>query len=719
MVGGAMEKSQVFMGVMVALIIFLCVTLYLGITSEEQVLPGNWSVSIGNASARYSQGMYVDPEGTFYTIAGASIYAIDSDGVQKWTLPVKNDSSGNPSSLYLYTAERRDDTLYAVVGPDLDENGVVRSLLLAISGRGALLWKTPIPGYFSSQMSLSGGNLYIYHFPGTISVYNADGRLMWNRSHMTSWFTTGSDGMLYVINDSGPYDTNQQRPPSYVIEAYFPDGSIYWSSNFSDFYADTPLSPGSSGIDQLLYRDGIVYILKHDSLIAVNANGTLRWVKDYRQEEIMEAVGFDESGRLFLRSFGFSDDSEKSIVVAPDGEESIATLKGQHYHNYSLEGFSDGIGYYVTKYNPEENQDRLQNFTLKAYDMISGDMLWNYTIAPVHVRRTTLNDTNFADILYGWNDLEEIRSVNTVPQWVWYESKELPYGSHSVKGQFLTDMITSGSTIYFSYWAYSYEYPAFYDASDCTYAGGLYAIGGKGRLLWYKDTDSYITSMTAKNGTVYYQVNGGRFGATGANVTAGFAAAAVYLFFRFLVLGAVSRARSKLDKNVNRNTVLAFVAENPGASLYEITRALGMNVGTVRYHLLILSINHRISLAGNGRKSVGYFACSRLYSEEEKLLMPLMRREQIRELLNILSSQPGLSNAEIAAETGLAESAVSRYMIELNRRGVVAKKRSEKGKQAYCIDEKFYPAISDFLSGDIDYSGRQSVQEMPLAEASR
>ncbi|HMK46591.1 MAG TPA: ArsR family transcriptional regulator [Methanocella sp.] len=50
-----------------------------------------------------------------------------------------------------------------------------------------------------------------------------------------------------------------------------------------------------------------------------------------------------------------------------------------------------------------------------------------------------------------------------------------------------------------------------------------------------------------------------------------------------------------LDRNDNRNLVLKSVADHPGATALDIVKGLGMNRSTIRYHLFILSINHKLT----------------------------------------------------------------------------------------------------------------------------
>ena len=69
----------------------------------------------------------------------------------------------------------------------------------------------------------------------------------------------------------------------------------------------------------------------------------------------------------------------------------------------------------------------------------------------------------------------------------------------------------------------------------------------------------------------------------------------------------MTRARLKIDKgNDNRNRIYKFITERPGSTLYEISKEMGLNIGTLRYHLMILSLNHRIT-AYKDDKFVSYF----------------------------------------------------------------------------------------------------------------
>lgn len=678
---------------MVALLLFLGVTLFFGITSGPEP-QGNWTYSLNNSSGTYRMGLYVDQDGTFYTAAGKDLYAIDSDGSTKWKLMVDSKWLENYSRIYLRQADYKDSVLYAIIAPDPNNEWSEKGLLIAVSESGEQQWQVPIDDVYRTDMMVSENRVYLYE-EGVVLAYDLHGRLQWSTGNLYYAPAVGSDGVIFLINSSDPYDST--KPWSGSLSAYYTNGSLFWSHELSDYTEGGHMYLCDPGLKVIQYRNGMIYIAQCDRLTAISEDGIRQWEAKYQGS--LGFMGFDDDGKTFLISNDYQNNSAYSTIIAPDGKEKKSRLEGVRPINTSLQAREGNVAYFVTSEQPQYPRDprRLDNYTVGAYDLNNGELLWSNTITATHVQTITLNSSNVGRVL-AWGDLSDTIWINGIDPKFWYMSKNMSFGTHDIKGQVITDIATSQDMVYFSYWAYSYEYPAFYGMANCTYAGGIYALDKQGRLIWYKDTDSYVTSMTARNGTVYYQINGGKFSAAGTGMAAGIAAAAVYLFFRIFMMGAVSRARARLDQNDNRNSVLRFVAENPGATLYEIGRALGLNVGTARYHLLILTINHKLTVSKTGAKSVGYFASGRRYSGEEKLVMSMLRREHMKNLLENLIERPGLSNMEMARGLSLPDSSVSRNMTELYDKGIVTKRRSNSGKLAYFIADDFRPVVSALLA---------------------
>lgn len=143
------------------------------------------------------------------------------------------------------------------------------------------------------------------------------------------------------------------------------------------------------------------------------------------------------------------------------------------------------------------------------------------------------------------------------------------------------------------------------------------------------------------------------------------------------------------EGNKNRDQIMRFIEDRPGSTLYDIQRGLDLNLGTVRYHLLMLSLNHRISAYDDGTKYVRYFKNSNTFTDEEKLIISMLRRNHIREVLEVILKKPGAQNGEVAALTGLQESAVGRYMRMLAVRGIVVRTTPNGERAAYRVCEKY------------------------------
>ena len=111
-----------------------------------------------------------------------------------------------------------------------------------------------------------------------------------------------------------------------------------------------------------------------------------------------------------------------------------------------------------------------------------------------------------------------------------------------------------------------------------------------------------------------------------------------------------------------------------------------MNLGTVRYHIFILSPNHRIVTYQADGKHVRYFINSGTYSKEEQMINVLvMRRGQHEEDPRHNTDQAGHIQRGTISEVGLPESAVSRYMKELAEKGIVVKELAPMGTSAYFL----------------------------------
>jgi predicted transcriptional regulator len=338
---------------------------------------------------------------------------------------------------------------------------------------------------------------------------------------------------------------------------------------------------------------------------------------------------------------------------------------------------------------------QLYGIQLTAYDLLNDKALWNTTL--------TLNSTN--SFIFGQENASKVISpwqlgdlLNTAEQYASYQ-KDYNLNESGPPG-FSDDfnVLPAGNAIYVSYQTANLEYPYVVNQSLCVYGSALFALDKNGTILWSIPTSTYPTAMAANNSTIYYGTRGGGFGSVGTGVAGGLALIAlVFVFFKFFMAGTVSRARSRLGLNDNRNVILRFIAENPGSTMSDIARLTRINLGTVRYHLLILGINHRIVTSKTDDKSIRYFTNAGSYNSDEQFIISLMRRDVMRKVLGLLARSPGLTNIELSRELNIQESAVSRYMKELQEKGVVVRSNAQDihdGRFSYSIKNEYKEKVA-------------------------
>src|SRR5271157_478264 len=687
-----MKKSMLFEAVAVLLLIVLIFTLYVMVTSAP-ASPGQWTLSGYQVSSSFGQSMYIGPNNVLYVVSGDKVDAISPDSRILWQVPV-------PISVYTGSILFTNDSwtgeqaafdghmIYLLAAPShmFISAG---SILMAISDNGSLVWykqlnQDTLTNNPSGTSIIAGGDQLYLHTGNIETAYDKNGKLLWHLSNINAGRSVDENGDLYVMPGDGAFT---------AVDAYGPNGILKWeyglgNDSFSQDYS------GDAGV---AYHDHTVYAVLAHGLLSLDENGNLLWKKTFDGNYVyMDMVG--DNWYVQHQFFGENNSSSYVSMVGPDGIETIPPRPPE---------FSDVVvnGTLITQSsvpNPNNRLDDLNAYLITGYNATTGNEVWNFTIAPEKIYNTTLNESNVANVMYeevtpGGNsgDAWEAIQTNMLTPQAWYTEHSIPYGSESVRNYSVISLTPCDRGVYVCYWAYNYQYPFFFNQSKCTYAGGLYALDYNGALLWEKPIDSEVTAIAANNSTVYYSTKTGQLSTVNSGMAAGLAlAAAFYLFIRFFMAGAVTRARGRIDSNENRNLISKYIAGNPGASLYDISRGLKINMGTARYHLMILGINHRIVSYRADEKYVRYFTNAGSYSREQQFMVSIMKREGIKKVLNALMEKPGMSNVELSREMGLQESAASRYMKELFEKGIVAKEQTGDGRLSYAINKEYREPIA-------------------------
>ena len=213
------------------------------------------------------------------------LYAINTNGTQKWKYPTG-------SSIFSSPAVGHNGTVYV---------GSYDDYLHAINANGTEKWKYETGNEIDSSPALGpDGTVYVGSKDNNLHAINANGTKKWKYltgGNVDSSPAVGPDGTVYVgsqdkhlhaINTNGTQKWKfLTGGVVYSPPALGPDGTVYVGSRDNNLYAINANGtqkwrfPTGGEIDSspALGLDGTVYVGSDDNnLYAINANGTREWI---------------------------------------------------------------------------------------------------------------------------------------------------------------------------------------------------------------------------------------------------------------------------------------------------------------------------------------------------------------------------------------------------------------------------------------------------------
>ena len=732
-----MTKTRISgFGLAIGLLLIMLVACLLYVIMSPEKLDG-WQ--IGGDSRIYDSSAGGD--GTLYLMscsspfatydANTSISALSSDGSIKWERPLSEIYPASNSGDNQYFAQimgTDEDSVYVLIDRgNLKESehggGNFTTVLAAVSSGGQLRWIFPIsrdnPSIFGACSKVYCVDRRIY-FTSNLTEYILDkqGNVV-TKVDLVRAAAVGPDGNFYVSKVASAHVDSEESyvsagwKDSPIFEGYSADGTLRWERNLSEYPVKFWFNP-----KMLTLHDNTLYVLLENGVLAMDCNGKTLWVwqsGDRNDLDIYYEAPFDSEGNIFLYTY---NSSNAGVSRYNTMDIYAISRDGKLVRSYTVDDSKkvlarDGrIVYHTPDIDPDgakavipetvNSLSRLQTITIRAHDPATEEDLWSFKLPVTNITTVTVTPDNVEQLFpyrISWDIKEMNLNDDNWDNWL------SPY--HDVFNKTPTSILSlkeasalvSGDILYVNLYTYAYETPTEYNKSRCAYASTLYAISKNGTLLWQKPTDRNIYWMAAgNNSTVYYSTTDGRIFTTAMYVAGGLTVAAIlYTIAHFLGAGTVARARSRLGANENRNAVCKYIAGNPGSTMRDISRGLGMNLGTVRYHLLILGLNHKIASYQADGKHTRYFVNSGAYTGEEQQIISIVRREGMRKVLECLLQYPGQTNKDISASLDMRESAVSRYTGELVSAGLIEKTTAPGSGVSYSIKDGARDAISSAL----------------------
>ncbi|OPY26049.1 MAG: Regulator of chromosome condensation (RCC1) repeat protein [Methanocella sp. PtaU1.Bin125] len=600
------------------------------------------------------------------------------------SLPIFDTADGY---VYLYTLVGLPDDCPVTVdrwdGTDPTQMTVrtVEKSLVAVSPDGRIAWTYNLTEKIGvedlASVTVAGDRIYFYHCYND-TVLDRSGNLVFSLDNIAAPPAVGSDGTVYAFQarkincmpfavyvDPITGDPIDCLVPGSVLEAFDGNGRLIWSKDLGIAAVHPYYTPEARRLygSLPLCSEDCLYIPLEDGVMAMDGEANVLWSVPFDGDVIkpLMMMPMDTDGNLYYTDhnpYGI-----KLMVVSPDGN--ITMTSESNYVNVTA-GY-DGVLYEVAATPASGSGDGdMCTVTIRAFDVLQGSYRWEYTL-PLGENHTVLVDSD--NVALYFRDTMAFRPIRQGSGYVW------------------ADVIPSDRFAYVNFRTAVYDSPVVINETNITYASAIIAIDSQSGIVAQQPLEAYTTAVAANNSTIVYATQGGD--GPGIIVVAAAAAgigliAAAVLFAKFFMLGTVARARSRLEDNKNRGRVLDFVAANPGATLSEISRDTGMNMGTVRYHVFILELNHKVKPFREG-KFIRYFPNSNFYSQEEQLVIAMMRREPIRAIINTLTWSPGQTNSDLSKVLGQSESAVSEHMKILCDRGITVKEKSEDGRIHFSV----------------------------------
>ncbi len=220
------------------------------------------------------------------------LFAINPDGTEKWRFIIKSGVSSSP-------AIGNDGTIY-VGGSDPETN---KGKIYAINPDGTERWEFTTEDWEESSPTVGNNAIYIGSKEGKVYAINFDGTKKWSfqtGGGVSTVPAIGKDGTIYV----GSWD--------YYFYAINADGTLKWR-----FLTEAAYEGVSSSA--AIGADGIIYFGSNNGkFYALYPNGTEKWHYDTKSS-IPGSPAIGKDGTIYIgtwdnKLYAFGKDKEKNKV---------------------------------------------------------------------------------------------------------------------------------------------------------------------------------------------------------------------------------------------------------------------------------------------------------------------------------------------------------------------------------------------------------------------
>lgn len=162
-------------------------------------------------------------------------------------------------------------------------------------------------------------------------------------------------------------------------------------------------------------------------------------------------------------------------------------------------------------------------------------------------------------------------------------------------------------------------------------------------------------------------------------------------------------AKNAALEHETRTAIYDHIRAHPGIRLGTLAEDLGVNRGTLRYHLGRLQEFGMVAAAAVGGQT-GYFENRQRYSPLEAKVFIHLKNPNTREILFTLLEEPGASRHELAERLGITASSVSWHLRRLSGDGVVSREGTG-GEVRYFLSDEAVAVVGEQVGSGTAKSG--------------
>ena len=148
-------------------------------------------------------------------------------------------------------------------------------------------------------------------------------------------------------------------------------------------------------------------------------------------------------------------------------------------------------------------------------------------------------------------------------------------------------------------------------------------------------------------------------------------------------------------ENQNRQSIFKYISDNPCTTTTEISRNLGINRGTLRYHLAMLKMRNVI-VPYKTRGRIHYFLNESTYGEKEKVALAALKNEKHRRIISEILNCGQITHETLAGRIGVSAPTINWHIRRLKEEGIIRADTNGRHTE-YSVDREYGELLHTML----------------------